>query len=169
MFWNYEGITIAYVKPRRSEGYLGTEMWLKAIRMKNWIIGAYWKIGVFGIKFWRLELWWLNRNLLKKVRNRLWEIELRDHRPLKVEFIIMIVMRAWEFELIIIIRSRKVCINDNNNNNKILKVWINNNNNNKILRIWIDDNNSNKWMLKVWINNNDNDEILEVWINDTNR
>ena len=46
MFWNYEGITIAYVKSRRSEDYLGTEKWLKTIRVK---------IGVFGIKFLKIR------------------------------------------------------------------------------------------------------------------
>ena len=44
---------------------------IKNYSNENWIIGAYLKIGVFGIKFWRLELRWLNRNLLKKMRNRL--------------------------------------------------------------------------------------------------
>ena len=93
---------------------------IKNYSSENWIIGAYLKIGVFGIKFWRLELRWLNRNLLKKIE----------------------VLRGWinnnnNYKI------SKVWINDNNNNNKILKVWINNNNNNKILRIWINDNNNN--------------------------
>ena len=44
---------------------------IKNYSNENWIIGAYLKIGVFGIKFWRLELRWLNRNLLKKMRNEL--------------------------------------------------------------------------------------------------
>ena len=51
----------------------------------------------------------------------------------------------------------------NNNNNKILKVWINdnnnNNNNNKISKVWINNNNNN---------NNNNNKILRVWINNNN-
>ena len=51
MFWNYEGITIAYVKLRRSEDYLGTEMWLKTIRVKTGLLEFIWKL-----EYWELNL-----------------------------------------------------------------------------------------------------------------
>ena len=68
-FWNYEGITIAYIKSRRSEDYLGPEMRLKTIRVKTELLELIWKLEYLGLSFWRLELRWLNWNLLKKMRN----------------------------------------------------------------------------------------------------
>ena len=44
MFLNYEGITIAYVKWRSSEDYLGTEMWLKTIWVKTGLLELIWKL-----------------------------------------------------------------------------------------------------------------------------
>ena len=41
-----------------------------------------------------------------------------------------------------------------------MRVWINNNNSNKISKVWINDNNNN--ILKVWINNNNNNDILRI-------
>ena len=46
VFWNYEGITIAYVESRGSEDYLGPEMWLKLFEWKldYWSLFENWSI-----------------------------------------------------------------------------------------------------------------------------
>ena len=51
VFLNYEGITIAYIKSRRSEDYLRTEMRLKTIRMKTGLLGFIWKLEYLELNF----------------------------------------------------------------------------------------------------------------------
>ena len=51
VFWNYEGITIAYVESRGSEDYLGTEMWLKTIRVKTELLELIWKLEYLELSF----------------------------------------------------------------------------------------------------------------------
>ena len=44
-------IIIAYVKSRRSEDYLGTEMWLKTIRTKTELLELIWKLEYLELSF----------------------------------------------------------------------------------------------------------------------